>query len=467
MKWKKILVWEIFNVFTFFYCAFISIRNQIEYPFYLLPLIYSILFILCHKSRKLIGKTPGITVIMVVMFFRYIVLPIVLCNEGKLSIYANDYKSVNAAIFIMIYEMIAIFIVLELTACKALKTYDFQIKSDKKIVAVKPPVLIVLLIGCAIIGIYFTNRDILNGNIFLINDTVNDSIQDVSSAVKILWQCITSWIFVYGINRQKDKYTVDQKNRHIGISILYMLIFVIITYMGQARISRWYTLVSSIAAIFILISLFPEKTSIITITTVIPVVVLIVLASLLKAGLYTQGNHLHFQISELITPTSGDAYFAGPVSINNAIGLSKIKGIGFRNIIYDICNNMPIVNHFVKTGNSTAYLYNSYLGRIFNSSGGDQIISLVGQSGIFFSWIFAPLLSCISVLFLRFSDKKYLQTTNYMKYIWGFIAIWFGLETILNMTINLSWIYIRIIPMFIIFWLIDKISFKQIKKEVC
>lgn len=271
----------------------------------------------------------------------------------------------------------------------------------------------------------------------------------------------------YGINRQKDKYTVDQKNRHIGISILYMLIFVIITYMGQARISRWYTLVSSIAAIFILISLFPEKTSIITITTVIPVVVLIVLASLLKAGLYTQGNHLHFQISELITPTSGDAYFAGPVSINNAIGLSKIKGIGFRNIIYDICNNMPIVNHFVKTGNSTAYLYNSYLGRIFNSSGGDQIISLVGQSGIFFSWIFAPLLSCISVLFLRFSDKKYLQTTNYMKYIWGFIAIWFGLETILNMTINLSWIYIRIIPMFIIFWLIDKISFKQIKKEVC
>lgn len=31
--------------------------------------------------------------------------------------------------------------------------------------------------------------------------------------LKIVWQCITACFFVYGINRQKDKYAVDKEQR--------------------------------------------------------------------------------------------------------------------------------------------------------------------------------------------------------------------------------------------------------------
>ena len=167
---------------------------------------------------------------------------------------------------------------------------------------------------------------------------VDESIQDVSSLVKIVWQCITAWFFVYGINRQKDKYAVDKKRRHVGIAIIYVLLYVIITYIGQARISRWYTLVSAITAIFVLISLFPCEKKMIAMTTIIPVVALILMASALKTGLGIQRGtgSLYSLFSKLITPTSGDAYFAGPVSVNNAIGLSKTNGVGLHNIIYDI-----------------------------------------------------------------------------------------------------------------------------------
>lgn len=373
------------------------------------------------------------------------------------------------AVIIMLYEMFAIFMALEMTATKAWYIYTRQYDQGRKNVIVRPPFLVVLVIFCVLVGIYLTNQNILNGNIFLVNDVANEvdeSIQDVSSLVKIVWQCITAWFFVYGINRQKDKYAVDKKRRHVGIAIIYMLLYVIITYIGQARISRWYTLVSAIAAIFVLISLFPAKKKTIVRTTIIPVVILILIASVLKAGLYTKGGNgnVYSLISKLITPTTGDAYFAGPVSVNNAIGLSQTYNVGFHNIIYDIFNNMPVVNHFIKPGNSTVYLYNAYLGRIFNGSGGDQIIPLVGQSGIFFSWVLAPLLSCFSVFLIRATDKKYVETTSYMKYIWGFVAVWFGLETILNMTINLSLLYIRILPMFATFWFIEKISPKQIEE---
>ena len=467
---RKIVLWEICNFIAFFYCVFASMNRQTEYGLFLLPLAYSILFAVCYRSRRLIGKTPGATVIMGVMFCRYVVLPVVLCSSGELSKYANDYRYMVQAVVIMLYEMFAIFMVLELTAIKAWKIYARRYDQGKKNVVVKPPFLVVLIIFCALAGIYLTNQSILNGNIFLVNDVANEvdeSIQDVSSLVKIVWQCITAWVFVYGINRQKDKYAVDRRRIHVGISIIFMLIYMLVTYIGQARISRWYTLVSAIAAIFVLISLYPAEKKTIARTTIIPVIILILIASVLKAGLYTQGGNgnVYSLISKLITPTTGDAYFAGPVSVNNAIGLSQTNKVGLHNIIYDIFNNMPVVNHFIKPRNSTVYLYNAYLGRIFNGSGGDQIISLVGQSGIFFSWILAPLLSCISVFLLRAADKKYVETTSYMKYVWGIVAIWFGLETILNMTINLSWLYIRIIPMFVTFWFIEKISPKQTEEE--
>lgn len=186
---------------------------------------------------------------------------------------------------------------------------------------------------------------------------------------------------------------------------------------------------------------------------IVPAIILILIASFLKSGVNS--------VFDLITVTSGDAYFAGPVSVNNAIGLAKSCSVGITNIIYDFFNNMPIVNHFIKSGNSTVYLYNLYLGRIFSNSSGDQIIPLVGQSYIFFGWILSPLLSVVSIILMRIADKQFFYATNYMKYVWAFISIWFGLETILNMTINLSWIYIRIIPLFITFWFIEKISYKQ------
>ena len=466
---RKIALWEICNFVAFFYCIFASVNKQTEYGLFLLPLAYSILFAVCYRSRRLIGKTPGVTVIMGVMFCRYVVLPVVLCSSGELSKYANDYRYMVQAVIIMLYEMFAIFMTLEMTATKAWYIYTRQYDQGRKNVIARPPFLVVLVIFCVLVGIYLTNQNILNGNIFLVNGVANEvdeSIQDVSSLVKIVWQCITAWFFVYGINRQKDKYAVDKKRRHVGIAIIYMLLYVIIIYIGQARISRWYTLVSAITAIFVLISLFPCEKKMIAMTTIVPVGALILMASALKTGLGIQRGtgSLYSLFSKLITPTSGDAYLAGPVSVNNAIGLSKTNEVGFHNIIYDIFNNMPIINHLVDTNNSTAYLYNAYLGRIFYGSRGDQIIPLVGQSGIFFSWIFAPLLSCFSVFLIRSMDKKYVKTTSYVKYIWGFIAVWFGLETILNMTINLSWLYIRILPMFATFWFIEKISPKQIEK---
>ena len=280
---KKMTLWKIFNFIVVIYCISVSMSRQEEYGLFLLPLIYSVLFTVCFRSRRLLGKTPGVTVIMGVMFLRYVILPIVLYSSGELSKYANSYEYMAQAIAVMIYEMIAIFAVLELSTTKSWRVYEDNYIKYKKNITVKTPSLLVIIISVILMGIYLKNKSILNRNIFIVSNIAHESeetIKDVSSLARILWQCMTTWLFVYGINKQKDKYKMDNKNIHVKLSIIFLLLFIVITYVGQTRISRWYTFVSSIAGVFILNYLFPDKKKLIVRSTIMPIVLLLVIATL-------------------------------------------------------------------------------------------------------------------------------------------------------------------------------------------
>ena len=139
---KKMTLWKIFNFIAFVYCISVSMSRQEEYGLFFLPLIYSVLFTVCFRSRRLLGKTPGVTVIMGVMFLRYVILPIVLYSSGELSKYANSYEYMAQAIAVMIYEMIAIFAVLELSTTKSWRVYEDNYIKYKKNITVKTPIAI-------------------------------------------------------------------------------------------------------------------------------------------------------------------------------------------------------------------------------------------------------------------------------------------------------------------------------------
>ena len=157
-----------------------------------------------------------------------------------------------------------------------------------------------------------------------------------------------------------------------------------------------------------------------------------------------------------------EAYFSGPVNVNNAIGLYVEQWGGISSLPLDVVNNMPVVNHWFDTSAATVNLYNRYIGRFWNGSG-DQIIPLIGQSSIYFSILFAPLLSCIAVTIVRVSDRRYIQAETLDVYIFAFLGAWSAVALILNMTIFLSWMYIRIIPLLLLTVMIEIISTGKIR----
>ena len=458
MRVKNIVVQNILTFSLLLLSMVFTIINDISYPFYLLIIVYMLLANLCRNNCKAFGKLPGRTVINIVLFIRYCFLPLVLCIDGTLSIYANNYDYMNAAIALMIYEMVVIFLALELSALKqGSKKASFNMQSAKGYCPGKFPILLVLII---LICIFVSSKGaLLNFSLFNKNHIGSEKIDNLASWEVILWEVLLAWLFVSIINYQKKKYDENPKRRHVICSVLVGIVYLVLTFLAQARISRWYFLISCISVVFILYRFYPKRKKTIIAAILIPTSLLLVFVTAIKNGNKSESSILS-RIGSIINSTVFDSYFAGPVSVNNAIGLIQNGDVSIKCFIYDVLNNFPVINKLIEPGHSSVYLYNLYLGRIFGS-GGDQILPLVGQSAVYFTFALSPFLSVVSVLIASFSDRMFYASNGSKCYLWGFTSAWLGVATILNMTVTLSWIYVRILPMFIMFYLLGV----QIKKH--
>ena len=113
----------------------------------------------------------------------------------------------------------------------------------------------------------------------------------------------------------------------------------------------------------------------------------------------------------------------------------------------------------IDLSNSTLKMYVEYMHR------GDQIIPLVGQSAIYFTYLFAPLLSVSVVCIIRRFDRAYLNSSTAMFYVYGFVATWMGLAMILNTAITLSWFYNRIIPLMLLIKAVEGMGVINMRKN--
>ena len=323
-----------------------------------------------------------------------------------------------------------------------------------------------LAIGISIIvlgiGVFYKNlgagfRVITTGKLEQSINFVNNNFID------ILWETLTTWIYVYLTMREAEKYESDHRNIHTTLVIVYTFIFILITFIQSVAFSRWYTIISAISAIACLFKMFPQSKKKILLSIGIPTIILLILITSYKnAGFNIGETKFSDSISDIFSSSNFDSYFSGPVNVNNAIGVkNNYKNLGMKTIINDMLNNMPIVNHYMDITQTSVYAYNASIGRIWNGVG-DQIIPLLGQSIIYFGYIFAPLMGVITILIVRKFDYLFKKNSSYMMYVYAFIAVWMAVEPMmLNLTITINWFYIRIIPFALIFMITNKISYKK------
>lgn len=412
-------------------------------------IILSIEYIALHflLKNRLLYIGPGVKTLYIVSTFRYMLMPFVIISANDVSQYHRNLSYLLDAVGVIAFEMFAIAITLLLYHPK----YNYE-KNDYRVSLHGIRKLFFVLLVATVIVLYIDNNA-LTGNFQILSGTANTTMQrefeQTSGAISIIWQASCAFIFVYIIYLIYDS-TSNGKlttNLAVNLSVLLCFLYYTVIFTGQMEISRWYMIVSVAASVMCLLKFYPKQRMSIIIKIGIPVLILLIVATLVKI-LGNGASSITFteMIKSIFTADSMESYFAGPVNVNNAIELQKSSSIGFTTAFYDILNNFPYVNSLIDRSQSSANLYNDFINRT------DQIIPLVGQSKIWFGTLFSPLMSVVAVILMKHFDTKFIYTTDMFAYVYAFLAVWCALMPILNFTIWLSWIYLRIIPLLLLFY---------------
>lgn len=424
------------------YCVLRSFDVDVIFKYVaLIPVFFSLFASLFLRSMKF--NTPGLITFLFVSFFRYVLTPFVILANEEFCKIAKNYSYVNDAILIMIIEML--FMIL------AIWLYRPKITVVKNDIKISDRKLIRYLIIVGIIFIWLDNSQLV-GSLSIMEGTAlgnaADEFSNTSGLITIAWQSFCVFLYVYFV------WQIKKMNSNFILGpILISILYILLIYTGQARISRWYTLVTACAIVTFLVKLFPSKKKKIFFSIFLPASILIVIASIIKNTYIGIGGDSIATLNALFSSTNMDIYFAGPVSVNTAIGVYNETEVNISSMLYDLLKNFPGLARISDRTLSSTYIYSAYVYR------SDLILPLVGQSFIWFTYALTPFLSLLSVIIFKKMDAYYQKSNSIYAYLYAFTAIWTALMPILNLTIWVSWLYCRIIPGFLLF----KFATKKIK----
>lgn len=429
----------------FCFSAISSVNTRIR-PIIFIPVVYTLLSIFFKQKIKLEG--PGSVVLLFILFFRYSITPLVIIVTNELNLIANNYNYITESVYVMLFEMIAIFIFM---AVISLKPHIYSI--EYKFISNKLTLIIAL---SSIFALFFTGI-VQVGNFSLLNEESLEEDGEFgegnSGIIGIIWQAFLTLLYIYTLLRIKKYDGVFAPY----LSFICCLLYLVILFFGQSSISRWYTIVTLLASMAILYRYYPKSKLSLSLCIGIPSVFALILATILKNTIVGLDASYTDIISGIFNSTNMDTYFAGPVCINNAIGAMEKTGVGFNSIFYDLFNNFPLLSHEINRNLASVNVYNHFLGRY------DQILPLAGQSFIWFGFLFTPILSLLSVLMVKKMDIYFIQSKGVFSYLFAFFSVWCAIMPVLNLTIWLSWIYSRIIPAAVIVGMLSKKSNRLLK----
>lgn len=460
-----IIIMELASLFGGIYCVTRSF-SVFNFALWIVPVLYSFLLFICRQNIQSTRKNLGALVFNIGMFCRYTILPIVMYSTETISRFGKNYSHMNQAVALMCYEMVCVFVALEITAVRNRKKEEQNENIERSISTahLKDGWIIAAVVLVILLGIGIKAKDLSTGLRVLTSGVISSgNIEVNSSFANIIWQVLCVWLYVHGIMTEKEKYDRDHKKHHTTVVIIYTLFFVLMSFIESIGFSRWYTIISAGAALGCLVHLFPDHKRKFAVLFGIPAALMLLLITAYKNAGYVVGGNSSFleSIQSIFNATNFDSYFAGVVNVNNSIGLKQTGSFSVGTIFLDLLNNMPIINHYIDHSLTTVYQYNGSIGRLFGGTG-DQIIPLIGQSIIYFGYFLGPLLSVISVVAFRWADYRFKTCFTYKQYVFAFLAAWFAVEAMmLNMTINVTWMYIRVIPFFLALSMTDVISQKK------
>ena len=448
-----------FSICTVFFILFCSSLISIillldeNKPYYfellpLMPLSFGVVSSIFYNSLYENFKSFSFSIFYFVYSIRMMIIPftlylsnydIQLGDYNTILDYSNMYKKMDYSIILSIYELIVVFLLLKLFTSQ--RKYPFKLNQDNKFETVSKTLKRVILISLFIIIILSIVYSSLTDYFSFFVETSQKANYIKQIELNNLRKEIPSlpyWIFVTLIKVLqmfipilliKIIYKlIGHKKRFIGIFLSFLVVVFTFSLMTPEKIN---SVAISIVLLIILSKIY--KIAMKKIIILLGLLIIFALVGLLyKSGIYNEGK----TVTNLLSSTL-NAYFSGIVNISLGSSMNQ-KQVTWEIIFSDIINSVPFMSYYFKDMLSTPEVFNEYIKGEYTQV--TKIIPMISQGQYYFTFLFAPIFSVLSVLLSVHYERKLRSSNEWVqKYVFLYGTIYFAISPIMyNFNIALN-----------------------------
>jgi hypothetical protein len=435
------------TIFVSIICAIITYKLSTSISdgyklIFLIPTVYSLMFIL-SKNNKKIYTNLGILILNIVMFIRYLIYPLVIVLTFKTGTFIGISQYINTSIYLMIYECIAVFLIINWWGVKRLLKTNNNFKLE---LSFHSTINIIFLLTLVISFLSALLNPSLLGKYNLFG---SGSIQNVNVGgfMSVFFKIGVYIVFILIL---RYLYRLHNKTNTIFpliLTIILSLFFIASeANLSSGNVSRWNFLLFSISILLIISKLYSKYANLILGLSIPTIFVFIIILTIIK---FDDSFTLQTFFLNYFSIFSLDYYFMGIENISHGLAMSQVfeHEITIKTMFTDIFSSAPLIsNLFDPLNNSTPVFYHDFNGRT------DTIIPTVAQSYSYFGFIGAPFMS-ILFTFLTIESNRMLNTSNdvIMFFTLSQLTILFALFMAINTNIIFENAWHRIIFVILIF----------------
>lgn len=442
---KKLLLFIIIiNIYVLLlFSVALSYSNiTTEKIFLMLPQIICIVYFFYLKKKN---HGPLIDLLNVSLFFRYLVIPMLIILFDQEYQLENFYHS----FYIYICELFCV-------VCTIIFSIPKKIELKNKIIRLKNKDFIIYLFIFIVILLIIKKPELLSQYNFIFKKNINLNEQRFYSKLDIL----TIWLrysIIYIVTKFCYTRFLETKKNKYYLYNLFFLILNMLIIRGKSRFS----IMIFLYLLFVITKYLYKKNK--DLYKILGVGIFILMYSTFIKFTTNQNINFNNFLSDFIFNIRNnlEIYFSGLKNISMIDKLLKIQeNINvFHLFLNDTFSSVMFFSKFVNFEDTTIVNFNY---AIYNHKDyQDQIVPLALQSYSYFGPIFFPILIVIYTYFLVKLDSIFLKTQN-LDYSYLIVLIGFTLSNFMmtNHTIVFSSI-INLLPMSVIFFINRKFYLKS------
>lgn len=409
---------EISTIISFLIC--ICYSNNIRKEYYcilLFPLLFLILtgvLLPFLYDKKRCGKITVI-IILCLQWIRSVLLPTLgsICGYFSAITYNTDAKSITLAVWLFIYEQIAVF-----TACLLILLYTPP-KSNKHIrtfnICGSIPVYCLYVFFACILYL-MKGRNIYSFfRLSLTGTRASQAIADTGLIIRALIDYGLTFGVIILIYYFYKKYCENNRKKYMWSALIIVLLRLsIINTYSEGRLSIVY-LFGAFALLLPILFTKYKKTTIQCVSAVaITVITMMTIYKTFNAFLYeTYSDALakgteFFDLNSIVGII--DINFYGIKTVARNIYVSRFINLSINVFLTDILRNSFGIHYFFNNStNTTVALYNLFIYNGLSTSG--HLFSSLAYGNSYFSPLFAPLSTVFNICIVAYFEK-FLQKTN-------------------------------------------------------